>query len=173
MVNNDNNKNATPIQGMEQYYSNNSDNTPSDEDKLKRKEKRLKDSEIKRAVKEALTEMQQPSKLSDTQRVTGVERGLAAAGVQLDDLATESIEISRRMIRIGRTVNTFNDQLGNIRDRIKELERKTKLAEDATEAAIRKSERHEDIDRDTNLRLLPIIVAIIAVILATLSYIYK
>jgi len=141
-------------------------NGNTDEELVQKKEKAIDRTEHRRDIQHAITDGRSDDSYTDGQRLTRIEKKIREAEGVVDDLASESLQLARRVVNLGRDVNKEEQRLIDFNSRISRMEDKTEDDEREESKEDMKSNRILDRKISVTQASLLIIVSIIAIIIS-------
>jgi hypothetical protein len=144
------------------------DNKFTDEEMTQHKKETIEKRVHKKDIQEVVNGIKRPGDCTDDERIARVERDSYNTGLFVDELAEDALQMSRRILRIGRQITNleaeYNDALCQLKD-IKE--KAAKLKKDEEDFDVRR-EHKSDTKRETILSILAITIPAIAVVVGIL-----
>jgi hypothetical protein len=144
------------------------DNKFTDEEMIQHKKESIEKRTYKKDIQEVVNGIKRPGDCTDDERIARVERDSYNRGLFVDELAEDALQMSRRILQIGRQITNleaeYNDTLYQLKD-IKE--KAAKLRKDEEDFDVRR-EHKSDTKRETILSILAITIPAIAVVVGIL-----
>lgn len=144
-------------------------NGTTDEEMVQKKEKAIDRTEHRRDIQHAITDGRSDDSYTDSQRLTRIEKKIREAEGVVDDLASESLQLARRVVNLGRAVNQEEQRLIDFNSRISRMEDKTQDEENEESKEDIKSNRLLDRKISITTAFIFIILSIIAIIISIVS----
>jgi len=141
-------------------------NGSTDEEMVQKKEKAIDRTERKRDIQHAITDGRSDDSFTDSQRLTRIEKKIHEAEDVVDDLASESLQLARRVVNLGRAVNQEEQRLIDFNSRISRMEDKTHKDEDEESKDELKSDKWLDRKISITTSLIFISLSLAAIIIS-------
>ena len=144
------------------------DDDLTDEEMVQHKKKVIDKHDRKRDIQEAINGINRPEDCTDDERIARVERDSYYRGLFVDELSEDALQMSRRILRIGRQITSLEIEYDDILTQLKNIKEKAeKLKKDEEDFDVRR-EHKSDTKRDTILGILAITIPAIAVVVGIL-----
>lgn len=144
------------------------DNNLTDEEMTQHKKETIEKRTHKKDIQEVVNGIKRPGDCTDNERIARVERDSYNRGLFVDELAEDALQMSRRILRIGRQITNLEAEYNDVLSQLKDIKEKAeKLKKDEEDFDIRR-EHKSDTKRETILSILAITIPAIAVVVGIL-----
>jgi hypothetical protein len=144
------------------------DNNLTDEEMTQHKKESIGKRAYKKDIQEVVNGIKRPGDCTDDERIARVEHDSYNRGLFVDELAEDALQMSRRILRIGRQITNLEAEYNDALSQLKDIKEKAeKLKKDEEDFDVRR-EHKSDTKRETILSILAITIPAIAVVVGIL-----
>jgi len=144
------------------------DNDLTDEEMTQHKKETIEKRGYKKDIQEVVNGIKRPGDCTDDERIARVERDSYNRGLFVDELAEDALQMSRRILRIGRQITNLEAEYNDALSQLKDIKEKAdQLKKDEEDFDVRR-EHKSDTKRETILSILAITIPAIAVVVGIL-----
>ena len=140
------------------------DNDLNDDEMVSKKEDAIGKRERKSDIRDAINGDYNIEDCTDTERIRKIERISTERTTFVDELAADELQLARRILKIGRQMNTLELEYIDVIKQLDDIKNKAKkLKKDEEDFDVRR-EHNADTKRDLILRIIGYAIPIMAII---------
>jgi len=152
--------------------SENDDHAFNDREMVKKKERAINKTERKREIRDAVNNGRSDDSYTDSQRLSKIEKKIVDAENIVDDLSEDSLQLARRVVNLGRTVNKEEERLLDFNNRIGRMEENAIQVEEDADRFEQKHDRTWELRRNKIVLILmglALLTSVIAILIPILT----